>query len=165
MAELRITRKNGDVHIVLFDAADAALVSRYSWRAAPGRNTIYAQTSIGLRPKRTTLSMHRLLCPEWPEIDHKNGNGLDNRRENLRDARGYNHVNTAKGPRGASVYKGVTWSPERGKWRATISVRTNNGIKNIGLGRFADEIEAAKAYDRAALDIFGVFAHTNGLAE
>lgn len=84
-------------------------------------------------------------------------NGLDNRRANLRAATRSQQGANRRDRRGASRFKGVSWSEERGRWQAHIRV---NG-KSIGLGRFDEEIEAARAYDKAALSAWGEYASLN----
>lgn len=92
------------------------------------------------------------------EIDHINGNPLDNRKENLRVCTvRQNRCNRRKLEGSASRYKGVFYDKTRGKWSA--SIRTAGITYN--LGRFYDEVEAAKAYDRAAKEMFGAFARLN----
>ena len=92
-------------------------------------------------------------------VDHINHNGLDNRRANLRIATAsQNNANSRRGMnRGRSKYKGVWWDEKAGKWRAGIKCQG----KCIHLGMFDDEIEAAKAYDRAAGLYHGEFAVLN----
>lgn len=93
--------------------------------------------------------------------DHKNRNKLDNRRSNLRICTSsQNHQNSrarAKRAKIHSRFKGVCWDKENNKWR--VGLRLN--YKAVDVGRFTDEIEAAKAYDEAARKAFGEFALTN----
>jgi hypothetical protein len=107
------------------------------------------------------LVMERILghpIPEGMQIDHINGNGLDNRRENLRLAtRQQNRMNSRKYRRGDARYKGVLQPKGRGSWIAQI--RLNR--KNIRIGLFATEEEAARAYDAKARELFGEFARLN----
>ncbi len=106
-----------------------------------------------------TLYMHRLLAgdPVGMEVDHINGDGLDNRRENLRVCTpGENRKNT-RSFTGASRYKGVSWDKHIKRWRAAITV----DWETVRLGHFGIERNAALAYDRAALEYHGSYAHTN----
>jgi hypothetical protein len=93
------------------------------------------------------------------KVDHRNHNGLDNRRSNLRKSNdSQNQANACLRTDNTSGYKGVVRSKNKsGGWIAKIQV---NG-KDIYLGRFADIIEATKAYDNAARQHFGEFAMTN----
>ncbi len=107
-----------------------------------------------------TIYMHREImnAPAGMEIDHINGNGLDNRSENLRVCtKAQNQQNSKKRKGKSSVFKGVSWEMDRRKWRATIVVNK----QRICIGRFISEIEAAKAYDVEALCYFGEFARIN----
>jgi len=91
-------------------------------------------------------------------IDHINGNGLDDRRANMRTCTNQQNMrNLRKRRSGSSIYKGVYYDKRRRTWYARIC---HNG-KNIHLGTFATEIEAARAYDRAARRLFGEFARLN----
>lgn len=109
--------------------------------------------------KRKRVAMHNLIMSpsDGFVVDHINGNGLDNRRSNLRIATPQqNQFNTIhKG--GSSKYKGVSFDNESGLWRAYIS---KDG-KRSWLGRYQNEIDAAIAYDKAAKDMFGDFAKLN----
>ena len=91
------------------------------------------------------------------DIDHRNHNGLDCQRKNLRRCvRGENTGNLKK-YRGVSKYKGVSWDKARQSWRACIRV---HGV-NQHLGRFTDEADAGRAYDAAARAEFGEFCYVN----
>jgi len=91
--------------------------------------------------------------------DHINGDGLNNRKVNLREAsRAENSWNSGKS-RGVSrsKYKGPAWDSRDKRWEVRISV---NG-RRIYLGRFKNEVEAAKAYDAAAKKYHGRYANLN----
>ena len=99
----------------------------------------------------------KLLVDE--ECDHRNLHSLNNRRNNLRlSTRSYNRANRVK-YRGVSKYKGVSKDKRQNRWRATISVNK----KQIWLGGYVEEIDAARAYDKAAIKYFGPFARINGV--
>lgn len=101
-------------------------------------------------------SLHTFLTG-WPYVDHRNGLGLDNRRENLRPATpSENTINQAAPRTNTSGYKGVNLF-RNGRWRATIGHQR----KQIHLGYFDTAEEAAHAYDAAALELYGQFARPN----
>lgn len=121
--------------------------------------------AIAVRTVRTPdgqkiIYMHRFItdAPAGMDIDHINHDRLDNQRSNLRIcAHIENTRNLPIRPNGTSQYKGVSWDKKNQKWIVYIKVN----YKPMNLGRFTDEIEAAKAYDSAARHYFGEFAHTN----
>lgn len=92
-------------------------------------------------------------------VDHRNGDRLDNRRANLRAVA--NVLNIANSPANRtamySPFKGVSYDRSRSKWIAQITI----GRKNRNLGRFATEVEAALAYNAAALEAWGEHARLN----
>jgi hypothetical protein len=99
--------------------------------------------------------LHRFLtnCPKGMQVDHKDGDPLNNRRDNIRICTlAENNRNKKKG-KGTSKYKGVAWDKWTNKWLAHI--------KNIHIGRFDEEIEAAEAYDLKAKEVFGEYARPN----
>lgn len=139
----------------IIDDEDFELVSQYKWRVCCRKNQKYAATEIN----NHKVYMHRLILGinGVQEIDHINGNGLNNCRKNLRHcSRSQNNMNRHKSW-GTSEYKGVSWYKQRKKWRAII--KYNKKYKHLGY--FDSEIEAAKVYDNAALEHFGKFAQLN----
>ena len=108
------------------------------------------------RRKANLILMHVVVCG-YSRPDHVNGNGLDNRESNLRPAtRSQNAMNQPK-RLGTSRFKGVSWHRKSGKWLCQIV----KDRKIYVLGYFTDEIEAACAYDRKAVELFGEFARLN----
>jgi hypothetical protein len=156
-AEVLLTRGQ----VALVDVADLPLVSSYTWQAKPNkRGTWYADTRITTRgTDHRRILMHRLLMPGVPQIDHKNGNGLDNRRStgNLRPATTSQNAANKPKVRGNARYKGVRWRASSGRWSAQIKYHGHQ----THLGYFASEAEAARAYNAAALERFGDFARLN----
>lgn len=142
---------------VTIDDGDADDLSRHKWVAIPkGRGGgFYAGRTAG----RTTIYMHRQILDarSGQIVDHINGNGLDNRRSNLRFVTaGQNAANSAPG--GASGYRGVEKHYGRKKpWRARI---VKDGRPRY-LGIFETAEAAARAYDAAAKEHYGEFARLN----
>lgn len=109
--------------------------------------------------------MHRFLlsAPDELMVDHRNGDRLDNRRSNLRPCTNSQNQANRRTARGGSAFKGVTWQKRpsgRGMWKAVLVV---NGVA-MYLGTFRTDLEAAAAYNDAALKHFGEFAHLNDLS-
>lgn len=126
---------------------------RSSWYAA---RKVVASTNSGVRIQY----MHRLLMgePADQQVDHRNGDSLDNRISNLRLASNTENSRNARlGKNNTSGYKGVTWDASRQQWRAQIMVNK----KNLFLGRFDNTEESALAYNQAALHYHGEFAVLN----
>jgi hypothetical protein len=143
-------------HVLLIDAEDWTQFCKYTWQAlqAPNGNTFYARGKVAGKPEY----LHRLLmdAPADKDVDHRNGEGLDNRRGNLRlCTESQNLGNSRIRVDNTSGYKGV--HRFCGRWRARIAL---NG-KRRSLGMFADPWEAAQAYNRAALEQWGEFALLN----
>jgi AP2 domain len=148
--------------VALVDSKDRRLVVGYSWSIFEpeykGRRRVaYARTEILRDGRRVGLYMHQLIGG-WPMTDHINHDGLDNRRSNLRPVTpAQNAQNRRPHAYGSSRYKGVMWSRRAGKWEARIS----NGGRKRYLGVFADEEDAALAYNAAALETYGAYAYLN----
>ena len=146
--------------IALIDDEDFELISQHKWYVIKKNNTHYAVTNINKNNKRCILRMHRLImnAQAEQEIDHKDGNGLNNQRNNLRICiRPQNSMNRKKRKNCSSSFKGVHWHKQNKKWQARITIDN----KRKSLGRFGNEIEAAKAYDTAAIRYFGLFSRLN----
>ena len=117
--------------------------------------------SIYRKGKTSTIRLHQLIMND-KMIDHINGNIFDNRKENLRKCTSAeNGKNRGKSRNNKSNYKGVSWHKALNKWRAFIFL----DYKQIHLGYFDDIIEAAKAYNEAAIKYHGEFARLNVIKE
>lgn len=133
-------------------------LSRFNWYAYFDRKTYYARRHSPITGK--IIQMHREImgASDGTIIDHLNGNGLDNRRENLRFCtQSENQRNRGADVDNTSGYKGVTWHKVKKKWMAQIKVNK----KNTYLGLYSDPAEAARAYDAAAIELHGEFACLN----
>jgi len=153
----KIPLSNGGVALV--DNDDFEHLSKYNWFSRTFHGTEYAHAHMRQNGRRRQVRMHRLLMgvPSSTGIDHKNGNGLDNRRRNLRTATtAQNNQNRRRGA-GRSKYIGVSWCSQTSRWRASIKV--DGRFRHIG--RFSFEEEAAEAYDMRALYHWRRFAGLN----
>jgi len=135
---------------VLIDDEDYENLSKLSWRLnAYGYVTAYKNYK--------TVFMHREIvdCPSGMQVDHINGNKLDNRKSNLRIVtQQQNLMNKGVYKNNKTGFKGVC--KDFGKYKAT---KKDN--KKIHIGVYKTPEEAAKAYDKAAIKLFGEFAKTN----
>jgi hypothetical protein len=140
----------------IVDAADYEWLSQYRWHATGTNGRYYAATVIDGK----SISMHRMIMnpPPGKVTDHKNGNGLNNSRANMRNCTAeQNRYNqrSLRTRRKASQYIGVF---RRGdKWYAKVSHKK----KSHFLGPFKTELEAAQARDQKALELFGQYAYLN----
>jgi hypothetical protein len=163
MKEIRLTRGK----VALVDDADFASLNRWNWQADQHQHTWYARHTCRGRMGSGSVFMHNLIMGNGPGefCDHRDGNGLNNQRENLRPATNrQNQQNQIHKRQGASSrFKGVSWRQDAGKWAARIRAKPvlfgDAGI--ISLGHFRNEEDAARAYDAAARKYFGEFAACN----
>jgi hypothetical protein len=140
-------------HSVLVDAADYEWLSRYNW-------TAHTSGYAARREKGRLILMHRVIMnpPQGMVVDHIDGNRQNNCRSNLRVCtRRENTCNRAKRIGCASRFKGVFYNKDCGKWYVQAEF---NG-EHLRGGYFHDEAEAARAYDRLAVECFGEFAYLN----
>lgn len=148
-----VTLTNGGAALV--DDDDLSLVSQYHWWASHKRNGVYAETTVG----HYTFGMHRLILGltkgDPRQGDHRDGNGLDNRRANLRIATRSDNQRNQQRHVPKHGYRGIC--PCVHRWRAQLSV---NG-QIIYLGHYVTKEAAAHAYDKAASLHFGEFAVLN----
>lgn len=155
----------GDSLWAVVDKEDEAELLLYDWDPYRSTNSWYAQAMTRVGGKYTSVKMHRLLtdAPRGRQVDHRNLNGLDNRKRNLRVADASLNKANCKKPAGRngktplSRYKGVRPAKASGRWSAGIRVR---GV-DIHLGTHNSEWEAAQAYNAAATEHFGEFARLN----
>jgi hypothetical protein len=141
----------------IIDEDDFFLISQYRWWAKLKGSKWYAETKINGK----NVSMHRFLtqAPKDTIVDHKDGDGLNNRRSNLRFATAQQNAwNTQVYP--GRDFKGVSFRKDRGLYRAYITVEN----RYYHLGHFATAELAAEAYDKAAQELFGEFACLNEVA-
>jgi AP2 domain-containing protein/HNH endonuclease len=159
MKEIPLTQ--GKVAIV--DDSDYAELMKYKWCAHRKKNAWYAVRAIYPGGKYRTVLMHQQLlgfpARDGLQVDHKNGDGLDNRRDNLRPATRAQQRRSfrTKSPLASSKYRGVTWDVRNNRWKAAIKFQ----YRSRNLGHFDFEETAARAYDAAAKELFGDFAQLN----
>lgn len=143
--------------VALVDDSDYEYLSKFWWTVRNICGRSYAHRRVS---KSRLIYMHRVIMglDHGGIVDHINGDGLDNRRGNLRIVtQRQNVINRRKTNGKTSKYKGVHWFKTRNKWRASIT----SNYKEKHLGYFTNEIDAAMAYDAAAKRIFGEYARTN----
>ncbi len=146
----------------LIDDEDFDYFNNWKWYASKSKRTFYAKRNVYTNKKGTTIKMHReilgLTKEDKIQVDHKDGNGLNNQKSNLRIVtQNENQHNSRKRKDNTSGYKGVSWDKRNKKWVTQIYFQDKQNF----LGYFNDKIEAAKAYDKKAIELFGEFAKTN----
>jgi hypothetical protein len=173
---MRMTRPikiDGDVAFVTLtkgytatiDAVDVPLVDGCNWQALVDKRadgtirTVYAYRSDCSGPKQRTVYLHRVLMenPDALQVDHRDGDGLNCRRNNLRLATNSQNACNGRTPAtNTSGYKGVTWNKNKRKWTACIKL--DGKARNLGL--FHDPADAASAYAEASAQLHGDFGRT-----
>lgn len=164
---VEITLTDGSIAVV--DRADYRVVAGHTWTAVKRGRCVHACTRVrvsdaGRRGGWKTVYMHRMIMgnPLGQTVDHRDHDGLNNRRKNLRlGSQRQNTFNQRANETGRkkSRFKGVTRSDwnKNPKWVATIAPAG----RRINLGSFDVEEDAARAYDRAAVQHFGEYATLN----
>ncbi len=156
-AVVRIPLTKG--YAALVDPEDAHLAELH-WYAHTFRNTdrVYAARRVQRPDGKWTLQYLHQAVLGTKGGDHIDGNGLDCRRYNLRPAtKAQNQQNQKRRKDNRSGFKGVHWSAQKGKWQAHIQAHG----RRRHLGFFADPVDGARAYDKAARELHGVFARLN----
>lgn len=156
--------------VALVDADVYAWASQYRWQAKrkTGCRRVYVQRSTHIDGKRVCWTLHRLIMRPGPgqHVDHINGDALDNRRANMRlcsPRENAANVASSKAQK-RGWFKGVFWNIRGRKWEAAIGggeIMANGKRRRVYLGLFTDPAAAARAYDAAALRVFGEFAALN----
>ena len=158
MKEIKLTQGK----LALVDDEYFEYLNQFKWFAHKKKNGFYAERNIPIdNCKQKTQMMHRIILGDIPKIldvDHIDGNGLNNQKYNLRSCtHQQNMMNRKSNKNTSSKYRGVTWDKKTRKWY--VSIFTN--YKRIYIGYFINEIEAALAYNKAALVAYGSFARLN----
>lgn len=157
----RIKLTQGKFAIV--DEADFEWLNQWNWYLSETKNTCYAFRSFKMAGKWTTVTMHRFILGlkkgNSLESDHKNGKGLDNRRENLRICtHSENMQNRHRMKKGRSCHRqGVYRLESSGRWMASIM----KNYKSLYIGTYSTAELAAHAYDKKAVELYGSSAKTN----
>jgi hypothetical protein len=144
----------------LVDVADRELIAGFEWK-------LWANGYVGTQRGQMYLYLHRLIAGAGSDdtVDHINQDPLDNRSVNLRIcSRSQNSANRGPDRRRlgtSSRHKGVSLHKRSGKWRAYV----HHAGRTKYLGTFELEDDAALAYNRAALDVWGEFARLNEVKE
>lgn len=160
---MRQIRIEGDVAYVpltrgyeaIIDVADLHLIDGFNWTCLIGPRAVYA-CRTGPRPKQQKIIMHRLLMgnPKGLQVDHIDGDGLNNRRSNLRLATAsQNMCNQRLTARNTSGFKGVSWHGRSAKWQSHIMLHG----KSHNLGQFNCPTAAHFAYAKASRAMHGEF--------
>jgi len=142
-------------HIILVDKDIYKLIKNDTWFYGVGGSYIGKNLGGGKQ-----ILLHRFIMntPKGLHTDHINGNHLDNRRKNLRICTAaQNQFNSRKHKIQTSRFKGVSWYKRDKCWRAYININR----RQIHLGYFSNEIDAAKKYNKKAIEIYKEYAFLN----
>jgi len=172
MKVIYINSKRHGVKECYVDDEDFEHINQWKWKLLVSYNSMYAVRNVtkylgggrkAKKTKSTCILMHRLIMSISDRntlVDHKDHNGLNNQKSNLRMcSKAENNRSVKSHSDSTSKYVGVCWDRNRGKWKAAITYKD----KLINLGRFDREELAALAYDKKALELFGEFARPNKL--
>ena len=162
MKEISLTQ--GEIAYV-DDRLHTALIDRGPWAACHKKTNWYATRIETVAGRKRAVYMHQVVwrlagCTLAPDqqIDHRDQNGLNNQIANLRAATiPQQRRNRRKTADRTSRFKGVCWSTQKQKWRATIG----GGKNQKHLGFRTDERAAARLYDQAAQRLYGGCASPN----
>lgn len=154
MREIPLTRGL----VALVDDEDYERVSEFKWRACVRARATYAIRTKMTNRRTKFIFMHRFIvgAPADAVIDHRDWNGLNNQRSNLRICTVQQNCANGRRKPGKSGFRGVQ-PISSGRWRAVISI--SGRLKHLGV--FSLPEEAARIYDAAALNSFGEFAVLN----
>ncbi len=148
-------------YFAMVDDADFKWLSSVKWHSKVKRNTVYAERTFFENGKKVTLKMHRAIMSVTDKdvfIDHRDGNGLNNSRDNLRVCTNSQNIMNAGSYAGSSSrFKGVYRIEKTNKWLSNISV--NGRLTHIGL--FENEEDAARNWNKFAKEHRGEFAKLN----
>lgn len=134
----------------LVDNEDFEFLNQFKWTTAIRKTTNYAVRAVKIEGKRTAVLMHRYIthAPKGLQVDHINGNGLDNRKNNLRIVSVRQNAQNRQS-KTVSQYPGVSYHAKYGNWVSQIAI---NG-KRHWLGSFKFEKDAFNAYKKAVHEL------------
>jgi hypothetical protein len=157
MKEIPLTKGK---HVIV-DDEDYEKLCKHKWYAEKGLYTWYAVRGVrkdGKREKKEYMHAVIMSPPNGFIVDHKNRNGLNNCKENLRVcSNSQNQFNKIKSHSSKSKYKGLSWCKRVNKWMVYVTKHK----KRFFLGYFEEEKIAAEMYDQCAVELFGDFALLN----
>ncbi len=145
----------------ILDDIDYELVSLFKWQAHKDGKTFYASSSITVNGVKYHIHLHKLILvvPEDMRVDHRNRNGLDNRRQNLRPCtHAQNLLNRPANKNTSSKHKNVHWRKDISRWQVSITISQG---KRKYLGCYKNEATAAQAYNDAVIKYHGEFIYLN----
>ena len=153
MKQIKLTQ--GKYAIV--DDEDFEWLNQWKWYANKDHKTYYARRHEG----KKIVKMHRLILNAsiGTEVDHKNHDGLDNRRDNIRICTFSQNQHRRATTKGVSAYRGVYQLNHSPNYKWASQIRANGKVKHLGC--FVTEVEAAMAYNKAAKQYYGEFAYLN----
>ncbi len=154
--KIKLERRNGDVYWCVIDKEDYEKVKNYRWYCNSSGYAVTANSGHVMRLHSVILDCHLSKLSGYT-IDHINRNRLDNRKCNLRICT--HSENTQNQKRKSTLFKGIYFNKSNNKWRSLIRM---NGI-TYRLGSYIDPVDAAIAYDIAALTLYGDTACINFL--
>lgn len=145
--------------VAVVDDEDYLQVAKFNWTAVKKKRKVYARRRLKANGVWTSEYLHHFILLGVPRVDHRDGDGLNNCRRNLRPASKQQNARAhcSKPEASTSKFRGVSFYRRGKNWEAKIWT----GIKTLHLGRFDSETDAARAYDVAALKIFGEYAAPN----
>lgn len=153
MKEIQLTQGK----VALVDDDNFETLNQYKWFAVKLGNVFYARRNISVNGKRSGQFMHNIIMGR-KGVDHIDRDGLNNKVSNLRFCtKSENGMNRCKQRNTTSIYKGVSFHKRNNNWKASIRLEG----KDIYLGCFTNEVDAAKAYNAKAIELFGEFANLN----
>ena len=154
--------KYGEGRFTLVDDEDFEYLNQFNWHLTPNGYAKRCENRT-LSPGIYSIKNHQMsrnimnVTDRSILVDHINHDKLDNRKRNLRLCTATQNLGNMVSKTGNSKYKGVRYRSDRKKWVARI----HKNHKQMNLGHYETEIEAAEAYDKKALEIYGEFANPN----
>lgn len=152
------SRKYKGLMAIIDDTDEDLTVLRWRPQVHRGHENVYAWSGKRALHREIMSRMVGRHLTRTEYVDHINGDGLDNRRSNLRMATHSQNMSNRRPARsGTSRYLGIWWDSQKSRWRG----EARQGPTRLHIGYFTDEVEAACAYDSAARELHGAFARLN----